>query len=48
MDPSISRRSPDWEEEEEEDEMSDLIHNFADQKRKRDASLKQAANALPE
>ena len=29
MDPSISRRSPDWEEEDEEDEMSDLIHNFA-------------------
>ena len=28
--------------------MSDLIHNFATWKRKRDASLKQAADAIPE
>ena len=28
--------------------MSGLVHNFAARKRKRDASLEQAANALPE
>ena len=39
---------PDWEEEEEEDGMSDLIHNFAARKRKRDASLEQVASALLE
>ena len=37
--PPISIRPLDWEEEEEEDEMSDLIHNFAARKRKRDASF---------
>ena len=46
--PLISRRSPDWEEEEEEDGMSDLIHNFAARKRKRDAILEQVADALHE
>ena len=37
--PLISRHFPDWEEKEEEDGMSDLIHNFAARKRKRDASF---------
>ena len=46
--PPISRRSPDWVEEEEEDRMFDLIHNFAARKQKRDASLEQAVNAIPE
>ena len=46
--PPISRRLPDWEEEEEEDGMSDLIHNFAAWKWKQDASLEQAADAIPE
>ena len=46
--PPISRRSPKWEEEEEEDGMSDLIHNFATWKRKRDVSLKQAADVILE
>ena len=32
--PLISCHSPDWEEEEEENKMSDLIHNFAARKRK--------------
>ena len=38
--PPISRRSPDREEEEEEEyDMSGLVHNFAARKRKRDAIL---------
>ena len=44
----ISRRSPNWKEEEEEDEMFSLIHNFAARKRKRDANLKQVADVVPE
>ena len=45
----ISRRSSDREEEqEEEDDMSGLIHNFSALKWKRDASLEQAADAVPE
>ena len=43
--PPISSRPPDWEEEEEEDKMYDLIHNFA--ARKRDASFERAADAIP-
>ena len=46
--PPISSHPPDWEEEEEENEMSDLVHNFAARKRKRDASFKRVANAFPE
>ena len=47
--PPISRRSSDREEEnEEEDDMSSLVHNFSARKRKRDAILKQAADAIPE
>ena len=46
--PPISRRSPNWEEEEKEDEMSGLIHNFAAYKRKRDDSLEQETDAVPE
>ena len=45
--PSISSHPLDWEEEEEKDEMSDLVHNFAARKRKRGASFKQAADAIP-
>ena len=47
--PPVSRRSLDWEAEEEEDGMSDLIHNFAawKWKRKRDASLEQASDESP-
>ena len=46
--PPISRHSLDLEEEEEEDEMSGFIHNFAARKRKRDAILEQGADALSE
>ena len=47
--PPISYRSPNKEEEEEEeDDMFDLVHNFAAWKRKRDASLEQVADAVPE
>ena len=46
--PLISSHPPDWEEEEEEGEMSDLVHNFAALKRKRNASFKRVANAIPE
>ena len=46
--PPISRRSLDLEEEEEEDGMSDLIHNFVARKRKRDAIREQADGAFPE
>ena len=45
--PLISNHPPYWEEEEEEDRMSDLIHNFAAQKRKRDDSFEQAVDAIP-
>ena len=49
MDPPISRRSLDLEEEEEEeDEVFGLIQNFAARKRKRDASLEQDADVVPE
>ena len=44
----ISSHLSDWEEEEEGDEMSDLVHNFAARKRKRDASFKRAVDAIPE
>ena len=46
--PPISRHSLDLEEEEEEDEMSGFIHNFAARKRKRDAILEQGADAPSE
>ena len=46
--PPISGHPSDWEEEEEEDEMSDLVHNFAVEKRKRDASFKRVVDAIPE
>ena len=46
--PPISSCPPDWEEKEEEDGMSNFIHNFVARKRKRDASLEQAADAIPE
>ena len=35
-------------EDEEEDDMSGLVHNFAARKRKRDAMLDQSANVVPE
>ena len=44
----ISSHPPDWEEEEEEDEMSDMVHNFDAWKRKLDASFKRVADAIPE
>ena len=46
--PPISSRPPDWEEEEEDDGMSDLIHNFATRKRKRDANFKRVLIPSPE
>ena len=46
--PPISSHPPDWEEEEEGDEMSYLVHNFATWKRKSDASFKQAVDAILE
>ena len=46
--PPISSHPPDLEEEEKDDEMSDLVHNFAARKRKRDASFKLVAEAIPE
>ena len=46
--PPISRRSPNLKEEEENDEMSGLIHNSAARKWKRGAILEQAADAPPE
>ena len=46
--PPISSRPPNWEEEEEEDWMSDLIHNFATRKRKQDASFERVADAILE
>ena len=44
----ISSHPPDWEEEEEEDEMSDLVHNFAARKWKHDASFKRVVDAILE
>ena len=44
----ISSLSPASEEEEEENEMADLVHNFGSWKRKRGASLKRVTNATPE
>ena len=46
--PPISSNPPNWEEEEEEGEMSDLVHNFATRNWKRDASFKRVADAIPE
>ena len=46
--PPISNHPPDWEEEEEEDKMSDLVHNFATRKKKRDVSFKWVVDAIPE
>ena len=46
--PPISSHPSDWEEEEEEDEMFDLVHNFAAQKRKCDASFKRVVDAILE
>ena len=45
--PPISSHPLDWEEEKKEDEMSDLVHNFAAQKQKRDASFKRVADSTP-
>ena len=45
--PPISSHPPDWEEEEEENEMSNLVHNFATWKMKRDASFKRVADVIP-
>ena len=44
----ISNHPLNWEKEEEEDEMFDLVHNFATWKQKRDASFKRVANAISE
>ena len=47
--PSISRCSLVMDkEDEEEDDMSGLVHNFAARKRKRDAMLDKSANVVPE
>ena len=46
--PPISSHPPDWGEEEEEDGMPNLIHNFAARKWKRDASFKRPTDAIPE
>ena len=46
--PPISSHPPDREEEEEGEEMSDLVHNFVAQKRKRDASFKWVVDVIPE
>ena len=45
--PPISSRPLDREEEEEDDEMSNLIHNFATRKQKQEASFEIAADAIP-
>ena len=45
--PKKGRYTPS-EEEEEEDEMVDLVHNFGARKRKRGASIKRATDAIPE
>ena len=44
----ISSRPSDLEEKEEEDEMFDLVYNFAAHKQKHDASFKRVAEAIPE
>ena len=44
----ISSLLPASQEKEEEDEMTDLIHNFGTQKLKRGASFKRATNATPD
>ena len=44
----ISSCPPDREEEENEEEMADLIHNFSVRKGKRGASFKQVTSATPE
>ena len=46
--PPISSHPLDWEEEEEEGEMSDLVHNFVVWKRKHDANFKRVTDAIPE
>ena len=46
--PPITNHPPDWEEEEEESQMSDLVHNFAARKRKRDANFKRVVDDIPE
>ena len=46
--PPISNHPPNWEEEEEEKEMFDLVHNFATRKRKRDVSFKRVVDVVPE
>ena len=43
----ISSRSPTREEEEKEDKMADLIHNFDTRNRKRGANLKRAIDVTP-
>ena len=43
----ISSRPTASEEEEEEDEMADLVHNFRAWKRKRGASFKKATDIAP-
>ena len=45
--PPISSHPPDREKEEEE-EMSNLVHNFAARKQKRDASFKRVVDVVPE
>ena len=44
----ISSRPPANEEEEGEDQMVDLVHNFGAQKRKQGASSKRVTNGTPE
>ena len=46
--PPISSHPPNWEEEEDEGEMSDLVHNFAARMQKRDDSFKRVVDAIPE
>ena len=46
--PPISSHPLDWEEEKEEEEMFDLVHNFAAPKRKRNASFKRVVDVIPE
>ena len=46
--PPISSHPSDLEEEEEEDKMYDLVHNFAAWKRKRDANFKWVVKAILE
>ena len=46
--PPISNRPLAREEEDEEDEMADLVHNFSARKHKQGASFKRATDATPE